>query len=289
MNKKSLDISKKIDPFTLEILSIITDVSNKLNIDFFIIGASARDIIFEYVYTIKPYRITNDIDFGINVRSWEDFDLLVDKLLKKGFYKLNENHKFGYKGLPGIDIIPFGKISSDKSSIKWQGKNGKEMSVLGYDEAFSNTEIVRISKYPELTVNVISSYALVLLKLISWNETFPAREKDAQDIYFIIQNYLNAGNNERLFLEHSDIVKSNFDYELAGTRLLGRDIGLIGGKKIIGEILFILNEKSDKLIYDMMKGVLALESGENKFEHFSQIIVELRNGLMDIYNTNLSG
>ena len=283
MNKKLLDISKKIDPFTLEILSVITDVSKKLNIAFFVIGATARDIILEYVYNIRSYRITNDIDFGINVRTWADFYLLVNELLNKGFYKLNGTHKFGYKGLPGIDIIPFGVIASDISSIKWPDENGREMSVLGYNEAFQDTELVKINNEPELIVNVISSYGLVLLKLISWNETFPDREKDAQDISVIIQNYLSLGNNERLFSDHGDIVEDYFDYEFAGARLLGRDISKIGEKRIIDEILSILNTRSDRLIYDMMKDISRLESGENKFEHFSKLLAEFRAGLLDFY------
>jgi predicted nucleotidyltransferase len=69
MRKKLLNISSKIDLLNLEILSKTKEVTDNLKIDFFIVGASVRDFILNYVYNIKIYRATNDIDFAISLRN----------------------------------------------------------------------------------------------------------------------------------------------------------------------------------------------------------------------------
>ena len=47
---------------------------------------------------------------------------------------------------------------------------------------------------------------LAMLKLTSWNENSVRRQKDASDLVFILRNYLDADNLERLFGEAPDIV-----------------------------------------------------------------------------------
>ncbi len=44
---------------------------------FFVIGATARDIILHNVHSIPIYRQTNDIDFGVNIEIREDFEKLI--------------------------------------------------------------------------------------------------------------------------------------------------------------------------------------------------------------------
>lgn len=40
-------------------------------------GAFARDLILEYYHKIEPTRKTTDLDLGIKVAVWEDFDKLI--------------------------------------------------------------------------------------------------------------------------------------------------------------------------------------------------------------------
>ena len=77
MKKKLLNISNKIDRLNLDVLTTTKEVADKLNIDFFIVGASVRDFILNHIYNIKIYRATNDIDFAISLRNWYEYNLLV--------------------------------------------------------------------------------------------------------------------------------------------------------------------------------------------------------------------
>ena len=70
MNKKLLDLSEKTNPFEVELFEIIVDVSKKVNVAFFVIGAAARDIILSRGYGIHTIRATEDIDLGVKVPDW---------------------------------------------------------------------------------------------------------------------------------------------------------------------------------------------------------------------------
>lgn len=55
-----------------------------------------------------------------------------------------------------------------------------------------------------------------------------AFERDADDLRLIMQHYLDAGNQDRIYSEQgdcSDLLNEEFDYERASARILGRDVG----------------------------------------------------------------
>ena len=253
-----LDISKKIDKFNLNVLKKVKDVADNLQIDFFLVGATVRDMILNYVYDIKIYRATNDIDFAVRVKNWNDYFKLTNETEKVGFKKDERiTHRFYYDGLI-IDFIPFGDIADEDDNIVWQDNENKKMNVIGFDDAYLNTEEILIQTDPDIIIKAASVESLVMLKIIAWNErSANARLKDARDLYLIISTYLRAGNEKRLFDEHSDIVESAIDYELTGARLLGRDISKVASENVKNDILGIL--KDDKL--DLLANEMAQYEG----------------------------
>lgn len=74
-----------------------------------------------------------------------------------------------------------------------------------------------------MTVKVASPLGLVLLKLFAWISR--QAKKDASDFINIASNYLDFDNQDRLDIEHADLLlEEHFDYVLSGCRLLGRDL-----------------------------------------------------------------
>ena len=144
MTKKSFDISGKIDKYRLGIISFIKETSDSLGIPFFIIGATARDIILEYIYGNKIYRATNDIDFGIKIDNWDAFESFTSTILRNRKFSLDKNieHRLLYEKVYPIDIVPFGKVASKEGRFNWP-KNKKEFTVLGFEEAYANSDIVK--------------------------------------------------------------------------------------------------------------------------------------------------
>ncbi|MEJ2196495.1 MAG: hypothetical protein P8X73_16785 [Ignavibacteriaceae bacterium] len=80
-----LDISDKIEKHNLEILLNIKEITDDLNIEYFIVGATVRDMILNYAYGVRIYRATNVIDFAVRLKNWEEYELLIDKVKESGF------------------------------------------------------------------------------------------------------------------------------------------------------------------------------------------------------------
>ena len=259
MRGSLLDISTKIDPFTSEVLTLVSKITDTLKMDFFVIGATARNIIFNLAHGIKIQRGTNDIDFSVRVRNWEDYSKLTNALQENNFLPSKVIHRFTYKSVPSIDIIPFGEISINSTTIRWPDKEEKEMSVVGFEECYLDSELVCIQTNPPLDIKIASTRGLVLMKLISWKDGFPSRSRDALDISYIIKNYIEAGNMDRLQSKHGDLITEQFDFELTGAILLGRDIYEIAKPATLEYIINMLEEEikngsDSKFISDMMIG-----------------------------------
>jgi len=60
MIQKLFNISGMIDKYRLEIIESIKAAADQLSIPFFIVGATARDIILEFIYNKKVFRATSD-------------------------------------------------------------------------------------------------------------------------------------------------------------------------------------------------------------------------------------
>lgn len=252
--------------------------------DFFVIGATARDIVFNLIYSIKIHRGTNDIDFSVRLRNWKDYEKLTDALKENNFSPSKIVHRFTYKSIPGIDIIPFGKISIDSASIKWPDKEAKEMSIIGFEECYLDSESVLIQSNPPVEIKIASPRGLVLMKLISWKDGFPSRSRDALDILYILKNYIEAGNMERLQSEHSDLVNDQFDFELTGAILLGRDISEIANPQTLEVLTNILEAEIKKgnnsiFISDMMIGTSIIFERDEKIKYISHLLSNLLLGL----------
>jgi predicted nucleotidyltransferase len=81
MSRRLLDLSGKIDPLTIELFEIIKSAADFRDIKFFVVGASARDMILEYGYDIKTKRATMDIDLGVQVADWGQYENLKQGLI----------------------------------------------------------------------------------------------------------------------------------------------------------------------------------------------------------------
>ena len=280
MRENLLDISTKIDPFTLEVLTLVSKITDTLKMDFFVIGATARDIIFNLVHGIKIQRGTNDIDFSVRVINWEDYSKLTNALQENNFSPSKVIHRFTYKSVPSIDIIPFGEISINSTTIKWPDKEEKEMSVVGFEECYLDSESVRIQTNPPIDIKVASTRGLVLMKLISWKDGYPSRSRDALDISYIIKNYIEAGNMNRLQSEHGDLITEQFDFELTGATLVGRYISKIAKPATLEYLIHMLEEEikngsNSKFISDMLIGTSIVSERDKMIQHNSNIIKNL--------------
>jgi predicted nucleotidyltransferase len=219
-----------------------------MSIPFLIVGATARDILLEVHYGIGSKRATVDIDIAVLIENWDQFKQLKDALTgATDFTPTRDIHRLLFKNRLPVDIVPFGGVAEKGDLIEWPPDGSIKMSVTGFWECFQRAVQVKISDKPELSINVVSLAGLTILKLISWDDNSDRRQKDASDLVFIIQNYLDAGNLERLFEEAPDIVDSgDYDYEAGSARLLGRDIARIAFTTTMAKLIEILERESQR-------------------------------------------
>ena len=84
MNKNLLNLSGKIDQLTVSVYETITKVADSSGIKYFIVGASARDMILRHGHGIRTIRATVDIDIGIQLSNWNDYKKLSSDLINGG-------------------------------------------------------------------------------------------------------------------------------------------------------------------------------------------------------------
>ncbi|MDA3896347.1 MAG: nucleotidyl transferase AbiEii/AbiGii toxin family protein [Desulfobacteraceae bacterium] len=283
MKNISIDLSGKISGTAISILIEIEKIAKKLDLSFFIVGATARDIILEHQFDIKPSRATIDIDAGVIVSGWDQFKLLKDELLSlHEFRPSKQKQRLLYEDNFPLDIIPFGPIAAEDASITWPPEQEIRMSILGFQECYQNAISVKLSSNPELVVKVASLAGLALLKLISWDDNPARRSKDATDLFLIMENYLDAGNLDRLIEKASDIFEGE-DYELASARFLGRDIGDISKPDTKAVLIEILErEVNSNQGHKIVINVIQSDSYRNQsYERVVEYFKALLEGLIE--------
>ena len=67
MTNTLLDLSGKIEPLIISALGEIQGVAAQEHVSFFIVGASARDLLLEAAHGLASKRATRDIDIAVVV------------------------------------------------------------------------------------------------------------------------------------------------------------------------------------------------------------------------------
>ncbi len=241
-----LNLSPKIDSLFLTIFESLDTAASAVGIPYFIVGATARDMILSMGYGIEISRATADIDLGINVSSWDEFNQLKKALTNTGrFSEQRAQQRLIYDNSIPVDIVPFGAISSADGNIRWPPDQDEVMNIVGFEDAFKLAQPVRLREEPPLDINFASPLGLAVMKLIAWADRNTAGNKDAIDLATVLRTYLDAGNRERLYSDHPDLLTEDFDYVLAGAELLGRDIASSVSSPTKRLIIEILRQETD--------------------------------------------
>jgi len=288
MSNILFDLSGKIDQQTVAVLSVAKKVADSLTIPFFVVGASARDIILIHCYGLKTPRMTKDIDLGVEVASWQQFNQLRESLLSTGKVSpTSKLHSLKFDSVL-IDIVPFGAITDERRRISWPREHEIIMSLVGFKEAYEYSLTVRLSSNPELDIQLPTLPGLALMKLISWKDGYPERQRDAEDLLVIMQKYEKAGNFDRLYeKERSLLEEESFDTRYASIRLLGRDMAIMAELFTLDTIRTILDAETGqlsqyRLVTDMIKSRFDFDA---EFDEILPLIEKLRQGLVDVPKT----
>jgi len=240
----SLDFSHKADLVPLaQVVGSLQRVAGPMAVDFFLMGAAARDVMLRHGHHIEPVRQTEDVDFAVMVQDWEIFAALRTALIEGGEFSERAGpatHRLRHQsGLP-LDIVPFGGIERADRTIAWPPDQSTVFDCFGAREAFNAAVSVLLPQ--TVTLRVASIPALALLKVTAWQDrkhTHPGR--DANDLLLYLRSYMDCDNFDRAARDHGDLfMVEDYEHEATGAQLLGRDIALLLDKPAIQHVLEIL-------------------------------------------------
>lgn len=265
-------------PYFKEVFDRIDEVMKKLNVPYYLIGASA--IALELLKDgIKPSRGTKDIDFAIMISSIKEFETIVGELEEHGFNKVEApwtlyNPEFNI----AIDLLPFGEIE-EKFTVNFNERH-TDLHVLGFSEVLGEPTSVQIE---EKSIHIPSLPGMVILKLIAWSDRPEERDNDLYDILRIIEYYFDY-NYDEIVEHHNDTFPEDgeLDQLKVSARVLGRNASkfLNISEPINERILKTINENT----VDAKESSIAKQWVKNKdwdLEYAVELLEELRRGLTE--------
>ena len=221
--------SKKIaNPLLVKLLRKLTDSFKRMGRDYYVIGATARDIIIRQLINTTSGRRTKDLDIAIAIPDWGVFEEIKERLVADGFQKSQHLHQRFYYGEYELDVVPYG-VAKEDDNIYWPPEEEIAMSVKGFNEVLSEAITVNIDN--EFDIKIASLHGLFVLKFNAWLDRNVQTSKDAEDMSFILSNYFIANLDRNVYPEVYDW--KTFDEYIVGGYWLARDLLLLLTKEQI--------------------------------------------------------
>ena len=208
-----------------ELLQIVEKVFIQCDVDFYLLGAIARDTW--YAKEQIASRATRDVDFAVYISEKEKYDEVLDELISShGFSEIKDvpfrlQTPFTFT----IDIIPFGEIGIDEAVAPDENWD-RPIFVNGFEEIFRKATVQVKDEGDDLEFKVATLPAILLLKLIAYDDRPEKRTQDPQDIVQIIENYFEI-EKEMIWEEHHDLFDEDSELIEIGARVIGREINQI--------------------------------------------------------------
>lgn len=172
--------SEKIEnPLLVSLLHRLSLTFAKIDSDFIVIGATARDIMLSLLANTSTRRKTKDLDIAITVPEWEKYDEICRALIADGFEKSTDQAQRFYFSEYEVDVVPYGAVAKEDDNIYWPPDETKAMSVKGFNEALSKAATVSIDD--KFKIKIASLQGLFLLKFNAWLDRNTCTNKDAED------------------------------------------------------------------------------------------------------------
>lgn len=274
-----------IDPQTTDLLARVVRTAAAQEVDVLLVGAFARDVLFCHMHGIESGRLTQDVDLSVQVRSWAAFTALQQALCANGFEVVEPEHPEKIRDMHTrreVDLVPFGPIAGPQQSLQWPG-DGPVWSLVGLDDAFAHALRLPLPHEEGLgqTARIISLPSLAMLKIVALHDRPETRrKKDATDIGFTVQHYLDAGNGERLIQEHGDLLRTAAkDRALAGAAMLGRDMRKVASVATREYLVPRLRHEATSSSNCPLARSLAQTTCNGQFQRARQLLTALLEGL----------
>ena len=270
-------------PEITEMLYALERGLDKFGIDFYLVGAVARNVWMTGINNIAPRRTTGDIDFAVLINDKGVYEALKTYLiLTEGFqpYKGNEYVLIWKENLE-VDLLPFCAIDDEDAKFNSNGLGLTSISLQGFSEIY-NDGLPTLDLEGKHQFKFCTLPGIVLLKLIAWDDRPESRRDDIKDISDILNHFFDMNDNE-IFENHHDLFeKEEASLKYIAARVMGREMSKIAKKNelLFSRIVGILD--SNTLVSqnsDMAK--IMVEYYDNTIDDNVQLLKHLRQGFTE--------
>lgn len=188
-------------PDVLRAIRTVHETAATMSIDTVLIGALASELCARRENVMEPGRKTEDADFAVRVRDWQEFLVLREGLREAGLKQDTHIEHRLHLGSAMVDLVPHGPgVCSADDTITWPDSQFV-MRVVGFDEACGAATVIDVPDMPRLRCVDVAGF--VLLKIIAFRDRLARGDKkhksDADDIWHWLEFYASGGADERRF------------------------------------------------------------------------------------------
>lgn len=270
-------------PHISEMLTALENGLNKYGIDFYLVGAVARDVWMTAINDIPPSRVTGDIDFAVFINDKNTYADLREYLTNvEGFIPYKDNaFVLKWKNIIQIDLMPFGEFEAKPSNVQVEGNGLTSLNMPGfkeiYDSGLPEAELEEKHRFKFCTLP-----GIVLLKLIAFQERPEIRRDDIKDISKILKHFFDMYADE-IYENHNDLFgDKDINLNWIAARVLGRDMGKIAQ---LNEDLFLRIKKILKKntidIHSSDIAKIMAEFFQNTLEDNVKLLEQLKIGYLE--------
>jgi predicted nucleotidyltransferase len=246
-------------PTITEMLSALERGFNKFGIDFYLVGAVARDVWMSGINKIAPRRTTGDIDFAVLINDKGIYEALKTFLVEtEGFHPFKGNPLvLIWKDKTIVDLLPFGAIEDENIVTSDLGLTKINLQGFAevYEEGLPLLDLEGIHQFKFCTLP-----GIVLLKMIAYDDRPEIRRDDIKDISDILNHFFNMYDNE-IWDNHSDLFdEEEIDLKLIAARVMGREMNKIA--------------KRNEQLFKRIEKILAANTNEMGNSKMAVIMIE---------------
>lgn len=258
-------------------LEEISTACKALEINFFIVGAVARNIWL--TTNDESPSGTKDVDFGVFVPDVSTYNKLKKSLVEGYDYTQSRENGFCLFTPEGIqvDLLPFGEIEEDKEVVI-EGVGLTSIQLDGFKEVFEKGTVeVAIG---EEIYKSCSIAGIVILKMIAYDDRPDRRLKDIEDIDSICHNYPTL-EDDHIWLKHNDLYDSELEHFEIGMIVLGREMKmLMTDNEILRNRIIQIIDKAIELDSNVIKHMIKNPS-EETIDMKRSVLEHIKRGLTD--------
>lgn len=264
-------------------LSALERGFQKFDIDFYLVGAVARDVWMSAINNIDPRRTTGDIDFAVLINNKGTYEALKEYLIQnEGFHPYKGNSfVLIWKDKTEVDLLPFGAIEDEDGIVSMNGVGLTNISLQGftdvYEEGLPQLELGETHQFKFCTLP-----GIVLLKMIAWDDRPEKRRDDIKDISDILNHFFNMYDNE-IWTNHNDLfAEEDADLIHIAARVLGREMSKIAlrNEKLFERIEGILNVNTMELSDGKMAAIM-VEYFQDTVEDNVVLLNQIKQGFLE--------